>query len=207
MAYYVVRLYSGSGEQPAEELLKGVVAKELAPKLREAGGLVRYITGIADDGRIVSASTYQDKEAAQRGTQVARELVARTNALRGLQLTQTLEGEVAALLNGDAEYEPAFGMARLFTTNATAGTVVETIRKARASAQDEGASRVRTVIAQLQDGRVGSFAVYDSKEARERHSAAIRKHQAVPEMRAVLPSDPEEIPVRIVTSMAGGATL
>jgi len=141
MAYYVVRLYSGSSEQPAEELLKRVVAKELAPKLREAGGLIRYITGIADDGRIVSASTYQDKEAAQRGTLVARELVARTNALRGYQLTQTLEGEVAALLNGDAEYEPAFGMARLFSTGATAEKVVETIRKARASAQDEGASR------------------------------------------------------------------
>jgi hypothetical protein len=45
MTYYIVRLYSGSSEQPAEELLKGVVAKELAPKLREAGGLVRYITG------------------------------------------------------------------------------------------------------------------------------------------------------------------
>jgi hypothetical protein len=175
MAYYVVRLYSGSGEQPAEELLKGVVTKELAPKLRDSGGLVRYITGVTDDGRIVSASTYQDKDAALRGLQLARELVARTNALRGFQLTQTLEGEVAALLNGDVEYEPAFGMARLFSTDATAEKVIETIRKARASARDEGASRVRTVIVQSQDGRVGSFAAYDSKEARERHSAAIRR--------------------------------
>jgi hypothetical protein len=203
MTYYVVRLYTGSGEQPAEELLKGVVAKELAPQLREAGGLIRYITGIADDGRIVSASTYQDKEDAQRGVQVARELVARTNVLRGYQLTQTLEGEVAALLNGDVEYEPAFGMARLFSTNATAEKVVETIRKARASAQDKGASQVRTVIVQLQDGRVGSFAAYDSKETRDRHSAAIKEHQASAEMKNILPSAPEEIPVRIITSMAG----
>jgi hypothetical protein len=200
--YYLVRLYSGSAEQSAEDVLRDLVATELAPKLKQAGGLMRYITGITKDG-IVSASTYQDKDAAQRGLQVAREFVAASGSLRGYELKQTLEGEVAALLNGDAQYEPAFGMARLFTTNASAQTVVETIKKARASSQDQGASQVRTVIVQLQDGRVGSFAAYDSEEARSRHSAAIERHRQIPEMRDVLPNAPEEIPVRIITSMAG----
>ena len=77
--------------------------------------------------------------------------------------------------------------------------MVETIRKARAEAQGS-ASRARTVIVQLQDGLVGSFAAYDSPERREQHTAAIEKAREIPEMKIVLPEDPAEIPVRIITS-------
>jgi len=110
-----------------------------------------------------------------------------------------LEGEIAATIDADIQYKPAFGMARLFPTQATAAEVVETIKKARAGAQDT-ASRVRTVIVQLQGGRVGSFAAYDSQERREQHTAAISKARENPEMKRVLPNDPETIPVRIITS-------
>ena len=73
MAYYLVRFYSGSGDQPPEQLIREVVDHELRPKLQAGGGLTRYITFIADDGRVGSASVYEDKEAAQRGLQFARE--------------------------------------------------------------------------------------------------------------------------------------
>jgi hypothetical protein len=53
---------------------------------------------------------------------------------------------------------------------------------------------------QLQDGRVGSFAAYESQQRREQHTAAIRKACENPEMKSVLPNEPEEIPVRIITS-------
>jgi hypothetical protein len=199
MAYYLVRLYSGSGDQSAEQLIREVVQQQLLPKLQQGGGLTRYITFVADDGRIGSASVYESKEAAQKGLQIAREWASTTGAMQGYRLSQTLEGEIAATIDGDLQYAPAFGMARLFPTQASAAQVVETIKKARAGAQDT-ASRARTVIVQLQDGRVGSFAAYDSQEKRERHTAGIRKARENPEFRSVLPNEPEEIPARIITS-------
>jgi hypothetical protein len=71
MAYYMVRLYSGSSDRPPEQVLRDVNPKIL-PKLQEAGGLVRFISFVADDGRIGSASVYEDKEAAHRGLQRPR---------------------------------------------------------------------------------------------------------------------------------------
>ena len=56
MAYYLVRFYSGSGDRSPEQLIRVVVDQELRPKLQAGGGLTRYITFIADDGRIGSAS-------------------------------------------------------------------------------------------------------------------------------------------------------
>lgn len=199
MAYYLVRFYSGSGDRSPEQLIREVVNTELHPKLQQGGGLTRYITFIADDGRIGSASVYETKEAAQNGLQIAREWANSTGAMQGYQLAQTLEGEIAATIDADIQYEPAFGMARVFPTRATAAQVVETIQKARAGAPDTS-SRIRTVIVQLPGGRVGSFAAYDSQEQREKHTAAISKAQEIPEMRRVLPTDPENIPVRIITS-------
>ena len=141
MAYYLVRFYSGSGDRPPEQLIREVVDHELRPKLQEGGGLTRYITFIADDGRVGSASVYEDKEAAQRGLQIAREWASATGAMQGYRLSETLEGEIAAIIDADIQYKPAFGMARLFPTQATAAEVVETIKKARAGAQRYGRSR------------------------------------------------------------------
>jgi len=199
MAYYLVRFYSGSGDRPPEQLIREVVDHELRPKLQAGGGLTRYITFITDDGRIGSASVYEGKEAAQRGLQIARDWASATGAMQGYRLSETLEGEIAATIDADIQYKPAFGMARLFPTKATAAEVVGTIKKARAGTQD-AAGRVRTVIVQLAEERVGSFAAYDSQERREQHTAAISKARENPEMRRVLPNDPEAIPVRIITS-------
>ena len=199
MAYYLVRFYSGSGDRPPEQLIREVVDHELRPKLQAGGGLTRYITFIADDGRVGSASVYEDKEAAQRGLQIAREWASATGAMQGYRLSETLEGEIAAVIDAELQYKPAFGMARLFPTQATAAEVVETIKMARAGAHDT-AGRVRTVIVQLPGGRVGSFSAYDSQERREQHTAAIKKARENPEMRRVLPDDPGTIPVRIITS-------
>jgi hypothetical protein len=201
MAYYLVRFYSGSGDRPPEKLIREVVDRELRPKLQQGGGLTRYITFIADDGRIGSASVYETKAAAQSGLKIAREWAESTGAMQGYQLSQTLEGEIAATIYADIQYEPAFGMARLFPTQATAAQVVETIKKARAGASDTG-SRIRTVIVQLPDGRVGSFAAYESQEKRNQHTASISRARENPEMRRVLPNDPENIAVRIITSTA-----
>jgi hypothetical protein len=113
MAYYLVRFYSGSGDRPPEQLIREVVDHELRPKLQVGGGLTRYITFFADDGRVGSASVYEDKEAAQRGLQIAREWASDTGAMQGYRLSETLEGEIAAVIDADLQYKPSFGMARL----------------------------------------------------------------------------------------------
>jgi hypothetical protein len=181
-------------------LLREVVDQELCPKLHAGGGLTRYITFIADDGRIGSSSVYENKEASQRGLQIAREWVNATGAMQGYQLSETLEGEIAETLDVDVQYHPAFGMARLFPTQATAAEVAEAIKKSRAGTQYDPAGRARTVIVQLSEDRVGSFAAYDTEEKRDRHTAAISKARENPEFRRVLPNDPEAIPVRMITS-------
>src|ERR1700712_2973904 len=200
MAYYLVRFYSGSGDRPPEQLIREVVDRELRPKLQSGGGLTRYITFIADDGRIGSASVYEDKQAAQRGLQIAREGASATGAMQGYELSETLEGGIAETLDADIQYQPVVGMARLFPTQATAAEVVETIKKSRAGTDYDPAGRARTVIVQLSHGRVGSFASYDAEEKRDRHTAAISKGRQNPELGRVLPNDPEVIPVRIITS-------
>lgn len=202
MAYYLVRFYSGSGDRSPEQLIREVVDKELRPKLQQGGGLTRYITFVADDGRIGSASVYETRQAAQNGLQIAREWAGSTAPMQGYRMSQSLEGEIAATLDADIQYEPAFGMARLYATQATATQVIETIKKARAEMQ-EARSGIRTVIVQLTDGRVGSFAAYESQEKRNQHTAGIRKARENPDMRRVLPNDPEEIPVRIIASTGG----
>src|SRR5690242_218790 len=137
MAYYLVRFYSGSGDRAPEQLIREVVEPELLPRLQKSGGLSRYITFIADDGRIGSASVYENKDAAQRGMNVAREWASNGGAMQKYSLSETLEGEIAATLDGDIRYRPAFGMARLFSTHATATEVVDTISKARSGAPDD----------------------------------------------------------------------
>jgi hypothetical protein len=199
MAYYLVRFYSGSGDPPPEQLIREVVNTDLRPKLQQGGGLTRYITFIADDGRIGSASVYETKDAAQNGLQIARDWANSTGAMQGYRLSETLEGEIAATIDAEIQYEPAFGMARLFPTQATAAQVVETIKKARAGTPSTP-SRIRTVIVQLPNDRVGSFAAYESQDSRDQHTAAISKAREIPEMKRDLPNDPENIAVRIITS-------
>ena len=94
MAYLVLRRYSGRGTGPADETL-AKVQSELFPKLKEAGGLLRYTTLVMDDGGIASSSVYENKEAAQRGVQVAAEVVSKAQFLQGYKLDQVLEGEIA----------------------------------------------------------------------------------------------------------------
>ena len=72
---------------------------------------------------------------------------------------------------------------------------------ANASARGQRAAILpRTVIVQLPDGRVASFAVYNSEEMRDRHTTAISKAQEIPEYRRVLPTASENIPSQIITS-------
>ena len=199
MAYYLVRLYSGSADRPAEELLQNVVANELLPKLQEGGGLQRYITGILEDrGGIVSASVYDSRQNAEKGLEIARQWVADTSSLRGYQLSNTLRGEIVGVSDGDSKGPPRFGIGRIYSTSASAE---QCLRLMQQHGPNTTKGRTRTVVVQLEDNRVGTFSSYESEQARTQHTEAVHKMLAENEdIKRVLTNAPEEIRVCIVTS-------
>src|SRR3954452_3782692 len=203
MAYYMVRLYSGAADRPPEQLCQQA-GSELAPQLMQAGGLQRYLTGVADDGRIVSASVYDSKAAAQKGLEIARQWMANASALRDYQLSQTMQGEIVRVMQGNTQNRATFGVGRLHTTNATAERVADAIEQHGIPAAQSISGRARTLVVQLDDGRVGTFLAFDSKEARDQHNQHVRKQRAeLAPIRQVMPNEPEEINARIVTSTVG----
>jgi hypothetical protein len=203
MAYYMVRLYSGEAERSPEQLCQQA-GSELAPQLLQAGGLQRYLTGTTDDGRIVSASVYESKAAAQKGLEVARQWMTDTSAMRGYQLSQTMQGEIVRVMQGNTQNRATFGVGRLHTTNATAERVADAIEQHGIPAAQSIHGRARTLVVQLDDGRVGTFLAFDSQEARDQHNQHVRKQRAeLAPIKQVMPNEPEQINVRIVTSTSG----
>jgi hypothetical protein len=144
MAYYLVRLYSGSGDRPMEQLIQETVVNDLVPKLQEGGGLQRYLAVITDDGRTGSASLYESKKAADRGLQIAREWAQNTGAMRGYQLTSAFGGQVIRQRHGEAHGQRVtHGVARLYDTSATAEQVADAIEQYGDPAVDAIQGRAR----------------------------------------------------------------
>jgi hypothetical protein len=178
MAYFVLRRYSGSGDRSVNETL-AAVQSELFPKLKEAGGLVRYTTLVMDDGGIASSSVYDNKEAAQRGVQVAAEVVSKAQFLQGYKLGQVLEGEIARRIDHNPQTQAKYGVARIFKTSSSAAQIAD----AMAQPPDVFAvpGRVRTFVVQLSGGRVGGFSSFDSKETADRVFEEIKRVRANPD--------------------------
>jgi uncharacterized protein YegP (UPF0339 family) len=125
-----------------------------------------------DDGGIASSSVYDNKEAAQRGVQVAADVVSKAQFLQGFKLDQVLEGEIARRIDHNAQAQAKYGVALIFKTSASATQI--------ADAMDVFAvpGRVRTFVVQLADGRVGGFSSFDSKETADRVSEEIKRVRA-----------------------------
>jgi hypothetical protein len=200
MAYLVLRQYSGRGTGSADEVL-AKVQSDLFPKLKEAGGLLRYTTLVMDDGGIASSSVYENKESARRGVEVAAEVVSKARFLQGYKLDQVLEGEVARRIDHNAQGQAKYGVARIFKTNASATQIAD----AMAVPPDVFAvpGRVRTFVVQLTDGRVGGFSSFDSKETADRVSEEIKRvraSQSSPMSKLVPDGMAEQFGGRIVNS-------
>jgi hypothetical protein len=177
MAYLVFRRYAGSGPRSVEETLSAVQL-ELFPKLKEAGGLIRYTTLVMDDGGIASTSVYDDKQAAERGVQVAAEVVSKAQFLQGFKLDQKLEGEIARRIDHNPQTQAKYGVARIFKTSASAAQIADAMAQPPEVFAVPG--RVRTFVVQLADGRVGGFSSFDSKETADKVSEVIERVRANP---------------------------
>jgi hypothetical protein len=200
MPYFVMRLYSGSGDRSVDQTLSAVQS-ELFPKLKEAGGLIRYTTLAMDDSGIASTSVYENKEAAQRGVQVAADVVSEgAQFLQGYKLNRVLEGEIARRVDHNPQAHATYGVARIFKTTASAAEIADAMAQPPDVFSVPG--RVRSFIVQLTDGRVGGFFSFDTKETADRVDQEIRRVRAnnSTPMAKLTPDAPEILSGRIVSS-------
>jgi len=199
MAYYLVRLYSGSGGLPVEEFLK-IGAPKLAPQLKEAGGLQRYVAGVTDDGRLVSASVYDSRGHAERGLQVAAKVVADMPEAKGYRLHQSFGGEIIREDQGAAHGERStHGLGRITSTSMTAEHVADTLLQNRPDTLTKFAGRVRTLVIQLDDGRVFTVGAFNSQNARDQWITDTRTQMGSNEaVRKVFAGGVEEIKTTVL---------
>jgi len=147
---------------------------------------------------------YDSKVAAQQGLEIARQWVASTGATRGYQLSQTMQGEIVRVIQGNTQNRATHGVGRLHTTNSTAEQIADAIEQYGVPAAEAIQGRARTLVVQLDDGRVGTFLAFDSQQARDQHNQNVRSQRAeLGPIKQVMPNEPEEINVRIVTSTSG----
>jgi hypothetical protein len=154
MAYYVVRLYTGQGDRPVDEIMTAV-GEQIVPKIKEAGGLQRYLAGVTDDGNLISAAVFDSKAAAERGVEASRSVASQLDAVKTLGLAQSFGGEIVRDDAGPAEGQHVLsGRGVIITTSMPAEQVAEMLIENRTEELRNFDGRVRTLFVQLDDGRV-----------------------------------------------------
>jgi hypothetical protein len=176
MAYAMARIFSGSSD-PSPEQLDLIARQELVPQLLQIAGLRRYSTLALTDGRVGSFSVYESREAANRGLRVASEWVSSTDAARNYHLDETLRGEIAYSLigQGGQSQRNAFGVARIYQTDASIDDVKTAIEQEVSEAVQHLPGLLRYTLVPLEDGRIGSFAAFSSQESARRAAELTRK--------------------------------
>jgi len=188
------------------EQLAALAIKELAPKLAQGPGLLRYSTFAFSDGRFGSFSVYENQNAASYAAPIAAEWVRSSDAMRGSKLVDAMEGELIYAVQGSAGGEGRLhSLARIYKSNASG-------EELKAAFEQEAGDVIRNLpglarygVVKLADGRVGIFSGFDTLEnARSStEQAKALRGKAGSRLAALLPSDPEVIEGRPV----GNATL
>ena len=195
MAYVMQRIYSSSGTMKAEELAQ-LALKDLAPKLDEGGGLMRYLTVAFSDGRLGSFSAYESQEAARRGLQIAAELVKGHKDFQSLKLDETMEGEVIYAAQGSVPMTGRLhGVSRVYTTSASIDDVKDAFENEAGEIIRSFPGLARFTVAKLTDGRIGVFNSFNSQENAKKSSEQARTLRAKSgsKLARTLPSDPQTL--------------
>jgi len=195
MAYVIARIYSGPAASKVDEI-SCLTIRELAPKLAEEPGLMRYSTIAFSDGRYGSFSVFQNVDAAKRSTQIATEWVKSTGALQGSKLDETMEGEVGYAVQGSADDDgELYAVGRLYRTDASMDAVRQALQSEGDSTIKAFTGLARYTAAKLADGRIGIFAAFDTQEHARQSSeqAKALRDKAGSKLASVLPSDPPSV--------------
>jgi len=201
MTYVLVRIYSGVGDRSVDDLLH-VVGQELAPQVIKAG-CKRYSTIKFADGRVGSSSFYEDRAAADRGSQIASKWVSETGALQGYKLAQTIKGEVVYAFQGDHSAQAKEGEIRLYQTSASREDVEAAMREEGQPILQSVTGLVRYTSFKLDDQQ--GYAVITAHANREASTLLSQKARDARQhsgsrLQRVLPQDPEILQGTIVQS-------
>jgi len=201
MTYVLVRIYSGSGDRSIDELLK-VVGEELAPQVIK-GGCKRYSAVEFSDGRIGSSSFYEDRAAAERGSEIAAQWVNKTQVMKGYKLAQTISGEAVFTYQGDHSTPAKEGEIRLYQTSASRADIEAAFQEDAQPILQSVKGLVRYTCFKLDDAR--GYAVITGHTTRESSTELSKKAREARQkgstrLQRVLPKDPEILQGTIVHS-------
>lgn len=201
MTYVLVRIYSGSSDQSVADLVK-LVGEGLAPQVIK-GGCKRYSMVEFADGRIGSSSFYQDRTAAEHGSQIAAKWVGETGALKGYKLSQTISGEAVYMFQGDQTAQAKEGEIRLYQTSALRSDVEAAFREEAQPLLKEIKGLVRYTCFRLDDTQgYGVITAHANRESSTQLSQKAReaRQKGGTRLQRVLPKDPEILQGTIVHS-------
>ncbi|HET6608393.1 MAG TPA: hypothetical protein VFG62_17075 [Rhodopila sp.] len=201
MTYVLVRLYTGSSDRSVDDILK-VVGQELAPQVIK-GGCKRYSVVEFSDGRIGSSSFYEDRAAAERGSEIAAKWVSASGLMKGYKLVQTISGETVYTYQGDQSTPAKEGEIRLYQTSASRADVEAAFREEAQPILQSVKGLVRYTCFKLDDSR--GYAVITGHTTRESSTELSKKarearQKGATRLQRVLPKDPEIIKGTIVHS-------
>jgi hypothetical protein len=211
MAYAVVRIYSGSGSMTAEQL-SALAIEELAPKLAQGPGLVRYSTYAFSDGRFGSFSVYESKSDASHAAQIAANWVKSSNAMQGFELDDAMEGEFIYAIQGSKPIElskgqqvpdvdgPVHSLARIYKTSASSDELITALEQEAGDVIRNLPGLSRYGVVKMIEGRIGMFMGFDTLEnARQSTEQAKNlRNKTGSRLAALLPSDPQVLEGRLV---------
>ena len=193
------------------EQLAALAIRELAPKLAQEPGLLRFSTYAFSDGRFGSFSVYEDQTAGSHAAPIAADWVRSSNAMRGFKLVDTMEGEIIYAVQGSAGREGRLhSLARIYESNACGEELKAALEEEAGDAIRNLPGLARYAVVKLADGRVGMFSGFDTLENARSSTAKAKalRGKAGSRLAALLPSDPVVIegrPVGHATLPASGA--
>jgi len=199
MTYVACRLFSGSSSRSIKEL-SDIAKQELATQLAKAGGLIRYITLEAKDGRIGSYSAYEDQSAAERARKIATEWISSTDVMSDYKLAESYEGELVASLSGKAELRAgAAGIIRIYATDASDEDLKAAVEETRA-AVEAIPGLIRFNLVRLSSGGAATFSSFDTQENANQLTQVAKNARNVggSQMQKAFPQAPEQIDVTLI---------
>src|SRR5215469_7408110 len=201
MPYAIARIYSGSDAVTAEQL-SALAIKELAPKLAQGPGLLRYSTYAFSDGRFGSFSVYESKSDASHAAQIAAEWVKSSNAMQGFKLDDTMEGEViyGSVQKSADDDRPLHSLARIYNSDASSEDLAAALEQEAGDTIRNFPGLVRYAVVKLIDGRIGMFSGFDTPEnaRKSTEQAKALRGKAGSRLATLLPSDPVVLEGRAV---------